>query len=169
MIVLQRCADKIQNQFLRVQIFTSRFGRPPVQETRPQDLRSQISPAGTLAKKRVISKSGSIPMCDFREHCNIGRDDELVIALTNGRAHAVVFSSSNEDDLVWIANDILAADVPNEESPIWKADLIFRAEVLGAFVRMHAAAAQVLNQTDPRLQEGSTRFPGCILPVRAPD
>jgi hypothetical protein len=138
-----------------------------VQEPRPKDLKARICVAGTLAKERVIRESGAIPMRDFRERLDIGRDDKFVVALTHGSAHPVIFFSSNEDNLVWIPNDILAADVPNEESPIGKTDLIFRAEALGALLRLHIGAAQILDKADRRLNERGARLPGCVLPTRA--
>jgi hypothetical protein len=92
-------------------------------------------------------------MRDLRQHFQIGRDDQLGIAFGVRLAHAVSLPGPYEHHLVGIPDDVIPTDVPHKEAAIGRAHLKIVAKAFGSFVRSHALAAQVFDQTDGQVQK----------------
>ena len=86
-------------------------------------------------------------MRNLGEHLAIGCDDQFCITVTNP-AHAKRFSAPNEHHLVGIANDVVVADVPDEETAVRQADLKVAAEPFRSLSRTQALAGEILDEPD---------------------
>ena len=87
----------------------------PVLEPCAKALQMWLGATRPLAEERVLDQRLARAVRNLGENLAIGGDDQLGITVTNP-AHAKRFSAPDEHDLVGIANDVVVADVPDEET-----------------------------------------------------
>src|SRR5438128_9527070 len=68
-------------------------------------------------------------------------------------AHAVLLTAGDEERLVRVADDVVVADMPDEEAPIGKRELELGREALGAFADRFSRFTNVFDQADGEIEE----------------
>ncbi len=128
-----------------------------MQKTCSQVLEEEVRASASTTEQRVDRKRPSARVSELGEDTEIRRDDQLRVIAREWLAQIVALAARDEQHLVRVANDLVIADMPHEQTTIGQTDLEIGAEVLRRFPETHARTSHVLDKPDARLQQSRSR------------